>query len=355
MNLMMRNTSLLLLLVLGSALTTIASLQVLPTLAFVVVPSSSSSSSSTSSLQHDIIAPRIRTPQRQLIILSAATSTTDETEIETETEIIITTNPRLNGLAYELDEGTRKSHSMAQNTAFVEGFFKGISKKESYRDLLTSLYYVYKAMEIDVLDVNANAKAAATADSDDSTPVSCSSMINKLDDTSLRRLAGLEKDMEYFYGSNVWQNNIPKPTKATEAYVNRIQEISNDPSQQYLFIAHQYTRYLGDLFGGQMMGGMASRSMDLPLDGSGVQFYNFNDIKSTKEDFINAWYTKLNSLPLTKEQKQNIVNEANLVFDLNIDLLKELDGSPWSVLWTLTISSIKEKMDMYWNPMTNMK
>jgi heme oxygenase len=344
---MLTRKNALLLLLVGSTLSTVALFQV--STAFVVVSPSSS--------PHVIATRSTRNKQQPLILLAAIA--TDE-EADNYVQTIITANPRLNGLAYELDEGTRKSHSMAQNTAFVEGFFKGISKKESYRDLLTSLYYVYKAMEIDVLDVNANAKAAATADSDDSTPVSCSSMINKLDDTSLRRLAGLEKDMEYFYGSNVWQNNIPKPTKATEAYVNRIQEISkkNDDdnnSQQYLFIAHQYTRYLGDLFGGQMMGGMASRSMDLPLDGSGVQFYNFNDIKSTKEDFINAWYTKLNSLPLTKEQKQNIVNEANLVFDLNINLLKELDGSPWSVLWTLTISSIKEKMDMYWNPMTNMK
>jgi len=41
---------------------------------------------------------------------------------------------------------------MAQNTAFVQGFFKGISSTDSYRNLLTSLYYVYKAMEEDVLD-----------------------------------------------------------------------------------------------------------------------------------------------------------------------------------------------------------
>ena len=64
------------------------------------------------------------------------------------------------------------------------------------------------------------------------------------------------------------------------------------------------------------------------------------------------WYTKLNSLPLSKKEKQLIVDEANLVFDLNIDLLQELDGSPWLAAWSLTISNIKEKMNLYWNPMT---
>ena len=58
------------------------------------------------------------------------------------------TNPRLSGLALALDDGTRKSHSMAENTAFVQGFFKGISSPDSYKNLLTSLYYVYRAMEV---------------------------------------------------------------------------------------------------------------------------------------------------------------------------------------------------------------
>ena len=32
---------------------------------------------------------------------------------------------REDGLALLLDDGTRKSHSLAENTAFVNGFFKG--------------------------------------------------------------------------------------------------------------------------------------------------------------------------------------------------------------------------------------
>jgi len=32
---------------------------------------------------------------------------------------------RAEGLALLLDDGTRKSHSLAENTAFVNGFFKG--------------------------------------------------------------------------------------------------------------------------------------------------------------------------------------------------------------------------------------
>ena len=40
-------------------------------------------------------------------------------------------------------------------------------------------------------------------------------------------------------------------------------------------------RYLGDLFGGQMMSGMATKSLGLE-QGKGVEFYNFQDITDVK-------------------------------------------------------------------------
>merc|ERR1712129_128056 len=156
-------------------------------------------------------------------------------------------NPRLEGLAFALDNGTRKSHSVAQNSAFVTGFFKGLSTKKSYGALLTSLYFVYTAME----------------ESFDKTS----------DEAELRRVDSLKKDLEYFYGFE-WAEKM-NPSQATQKYVKRIKQISQEKS--YLLVAHQYTRYLGDLFGGQMMGGMATKSLNLS-DGKGVAFYTFDDI-----------------------------------------------------------------------------
>jgi heme oxygenase len=233
-----------------------------------------------------------------------------------------TDNPRLSGLAFMLDDGTRKSHSIAENTSFVTGFFKGLANRDSYKALMTSLYFVYTAME----------------ESMDET--SCKE-VNVMDYAALRRLGPLERDMEYFYGEE-WASSEGKiqPSPATKTYVARIQEISK--TQPYLLVAHQYTRYLGDLFGGQMMGGMATRSLNLK-NGDGVAFYNFDDIASNN-NFITGWYQKLNDLDLTEEQKQDIVDEANLVFALNIGILQELEGSPIKAIWTLAISSLKTKL-----------
>lgn len=137
-----------------------------------------------------------------------------------------TENPRLSGLALMLDDGTRKSHSMAENTAFVTGFFKGLANRDSYGALLTSLYFVYTAME-------------------DSMTETGNEGVRILDNPALRRLPSLERDMGFFYGEN-WKSQI-EPSPSTKIYVGRVEEVAK--TKPYLLVAHQYTRYLGDLFG----------------------------------------------------------------------------------------------------------
>ena len=74
------------------------------------------------------VAPVLITPQQ----ISPLFSTLQKDDI-----VEVVSNPRKEGLALMLDDGTRKSHSMAENTAFVSGFFKGIATKESFSNLGT--------------------------------------------------------------------------------------------------------------------------------------------------------------------------------------------------------------------------
>ena len=278
-----------------------------------------------------VIAPCDQARPSLLLFMTESTTTAAATAAAGESTIIRTknqrndddNNPRLTGLALQLDNGTRKSHSVAQNSAFVTGFFKGLSTQESYRNLLTSLYFVYQAMEEEAFDTTACPQ------------------VKVMDDPELRRLAALEQDMDYFYGED-WKSRNIQPTRATQVYVARVRHVAQ--TEPYLLVAHQYTRYLGDLFGGQMMGGMAQRSLNLE-PGKGVAFYHFEEIRSTNE-FITQWYLRLNALDLTEQQKEAIVEEANLVFDLNIGILQELDGSPFSAIWTMTINSIKARFGL---------
>merc|ERR1719201_2564986 len=85
------------------------------------------------------------------------------------------------GLALALDDGTRKSHSVAENTAFVTGFFRGIATKAAFSQLVAALYFIYEAME-----------AAFDAASDE--------RVRALDYPELRRVPALESDMAYMFG-----------------------------------------------------------------------------------------------------------------------------------------------------------
>ena len=120
------------------------------------------------------------------------------TEVETEQ------NPRLGGLALMLDDGTRKSHSIAENTQFVTGFFAGLADRQSYRSLMTSLFFVYEAME-QCMDSTEEERVKA------------------LDSPELRRLPSIRKDMDFFYAEELgddWDRQI-EPSNASRQYVAR--------------------------------------------------------------------------------------------------------------------------------------
>jgi heme oxygenase len=218
---------------------------------------------------------------------------------------------RKSGLALALKEGTRKSHSVAENSQFMIGFFKGLTSRTAWSDLVASLYYVYKVME-EAFDY--------TKDTN----------VQSMDFPELRRVPSLEDDMAYYFGPN-WKNEIV-PSRATRIYCNRIQTIAQE--KPHLLLAHMYTRYLGDLFGGQMLKGMARTSLKLEA-GKGTRFYEFDEISHIKK-FIETWSTTLNELDLTDEQKEEIVEEANRVFVLNIGIFEELGGSKMGFLRALS-------------------
>jgi len=203
--------------------------------------------------------------------------------------------------AKQIKVGTKKSHSAAENTKFVASFLRGVVSKESYRTLVANLYFVYTALE----DVAEHLK-----DNDEVSPL--------LFD-ELKRHKALAKDLDYFYGEG-WHETI-YPSDATKRYIDRIREIGRqDP---VLFIGHHYTRYMGDLSGGQILKGIAKRS--LKLDDEAFNFYEFKDILNPV-DFKNNYRGTLNCLPLTQTQVDAIITEANYAFRLNMYMFDELAG-----------------------------
>ncbi|MFM7449990.1 MAG: heme oxygenase (biliverdin-producing) [Leptolyngbyaceae cyanobacterium] len=206
-------------------------------------------------------------------------------------------------LAQKLREGTKKSHTMAENTGFVACFLKGTVEKTSYRKLVSNLYFVYSAMEEEMARHQGH-------------PI-----LSQIYFPELNRKEALERDLAYYYGPN-WRAEVA-PSVAAQAYVDRIREISNTAPE--LLVAHSYTRYLGDLSGGQILKGIAQRGMNL-TDGAGTNFYEFKTISDEKA-FKQTYRQALDALPVDDATADRIVDEANDAFGMNMKMFKELEGS----------------------------
>ncbi len=205
-------------------------------------------------------------------------------------------------LATMLREGTKKSHTMAENMGFIKCFLKGVVEKNSYRKLVANLYFVYGAMEEEMEKLQNH-------------PI-----VGKIYFPELNRQPSLAKDLQYYYGST-WKNEI-QISPAGQKYVNRIREIALHSPE--LFVAHSYTRYLGDLSGGQILKTIAQKAMN--LNGQGTAFYEFEQISDEKA-FKNKYRQALNELPVDEATAKRIVDEANYAFKLNMDMFKELEGN----------------------------
>lgn len=206
-------------------------------------------------------------------------------------------------LATKLREGTKKSHTMAENTGFVACFLKGTVEKTSYRNLVTNLYFVYSAMEEEM-------------ERQKDHPI-----VSKIYFPELNRKAALEQDLFYYYGPN-WRDQVA-PSPAAEEYIARIREVSNTAPE--LLVGHSYTRYLGDLSGGQILKKIAQTAMNL-ADGEGTAFYEFKTISDEKA-FKNKYRQAMNDLPIDDATADRIVDEANDAFKMNMNMFKELEGS----------------------------
>jgi len=217
-------------------------------------------------------------------------------------------------LATKLREGTSKSHSMAENVSFVKSFLGGVVDKESYRKLVSNLYFVYSAME-EAMERNKN-----------------NPLISPIYFRELNRRKSLEKDLEYFYGEN-WRSSI-SISQATQLYVDRIVMISSDRPE--LLVAHAYTRYLGDLSGGQILKKIAQRAMNLS-EGKGLSFYEFDEVEDEQE-FKQNYKKALDSLGLDLQLADQVVAEANLSFTMNMKMFQELDTNFTKVLMKLIIN-----------------
>lgn len=201
-------------------------------------------------------------------------------------------------LSVRLRAETRAAHDAAQRSGFLGSLAAGHLPFAAYADLTAQHWFVYEALEL-----------AASAMADD--PVAGAFVAREL-----HRLPAIESDLTFLYGRG-WEHRI-EALPATTTYCTRLREAAFAAAPG--FIAHHYTRYLGDLSGGQYLGPAIARSYGLDTDGH--RFFVFDGVDPFA--FKAHYRHMLDNLNWPRSQERIFLSEVGEAYRLNTDLLDEL-------------------------------
>ncbi|MFE2054835.1 heme oxygenase (biliverdin-producing) [Streptomyces sp. NPDC059446] len=196
---------------------------------------------------------------------------------------------------------SHEQHTEAESSTFMSDMLGGRLGVDAYTRYTEQLWFVYRALE----------DGARTLGED---PVA-----GPFIRPELMRTAELERDLAHLRGKK-WREGL-EPLPATAAYAARVAECTGDWPAGY--VAHHYTRYLGDLSGGQIIRGTAEKTWGFARKGDGVRFYVFEQIPNPAA-FKREYRELLDAVNADDLEKQRIVDECKRAFALNTAVFHEL-------------------------------
>ncbi|MDZ4994153.1 biliverdin-producing heme oxygenase [Clostridium perfringens] len=208
----------------------------------------------------------------------------------------------MNSFMIDIKNNSNDLHTVAEKTGFLKRLLEGTASIESYAEYLYNLYEVYKAIEIN-LEKNSENK-----------------VVKEFVTPEIYRAEAILKDLKFFLGDRL---NTIQPLASTKAYVGRINEVGETSPE--LLVAHAYTRYLADLFGGRTIYGMIK---DLyKIDEEGLNYYKYDNLTDSPEmkGFVMNYHNKLNNIELDDQMKERFLNEVSNSYVYNIAISNEID------------------------------
>jgi heme oxygenase len=202
--------------------------------------------------------------------------------------------------ATTLREATREAHDSAETSPFIQQLMSGALQARHYADLLLSLEPVYDAME---QEFRAHSNKSPVA---------------LFDHRRLDRHARIVHDLA---GLGQRPRSRPLPA-AVDTYVEAVHEVAASPQR---LLAHHYTRYLGDMAGGQAIA--AKLRNHYTLGPEVLTFYDFSDLGDLVH-YRRRYKDMLDLVPWSDAERAEFIDESKRVFALNsalFDSLGEMD------------------------------
>jgi heme oxygenase len=196
---------------------------------------------------------------------------------------------------------SHEQHTEAESSTFMGDMLGGRLGVDAYTRYTEQLWFVYRALEDGAQSLREDPVAGPFIQPE------------------LMRAAELERDLTHLRGEG-WREGL-EPLPATAAYAARVAECAREWPAGY--IAHHYTRYLGDLSGGQIIRGTAEKTWGFERKGDGVRFYVFEQIPNPAA-FKRDYRELLDAVNADDLEKQRIIDECRRAFALNTAVFREL-------------------------------
>ncbi|MFE9847365.1 heme oxygenase (biliverdin-producing) [Streptomyces sp. NPDC005576] len=196
---------------------------------------------------------------------------------------------------------SHEQHTEAENSTFMGDMLGGRLGVDAYTRYTEQLWFVYRALEQGAGRLRVDPVAGP--------------FIQR----PLMRLTRLERDLAHLRGPE-WREGL-EPLPATAAYAERVAVCAREWPAGY--VAHHYTRYLGDLSGGQFIRDRAEKTWGFAHKGDGVRFYVFEEIANPAA-FKRSYRELLDALDADDLERRRVVDECKRAFALNTAVFREL-------------------------------
>jgi heme oxygenase len=197
---------------------------------------------------------------------------------------------------------TTASHRDAESAGLMASLQGGDPDRRLYVHYLAQLHVVYHALESDLDEV-----------ADD--PI-----VGPFLRPELFRSDALAADLTYLVGADWTERFVVTP--ATAAYADRLRTVR--AAWPAGFLAHHYTRYLGDLSGGLIIGRAVAAWLATP-GAAGHSFFVFADIGDPSA--FKAWYRDRLDLAAGKwddAEQRRIIDEVRSAYQHNNDVMADV-------------------------------
>lgn len=200
--------------------------------------------------------------------------------------------------ATELRASTRRHHRASDALVGLAAPL-ALSSPAVYRLVLASFYRVYHALE----DELARRRHLHPK-------------VGRVYYPALLRARAFERDLAFYFADEP----LPPPSAATRAHVAELRAaVREDP---VVLVAYSQTLYMALLAGGAALDKWVRVAFG--VGDEGTRIFNFRDTISNVPQFRKQYNETLNSIALTRQQKDAIIERKKRIFELNDAIFSEL-------------------------------